>query len=278
MIRIAQNCDTNQIKEIWENSFKDEDNFINYYFDNLYNTDNTLVYTTDDNKVVSTLQRLPYQIHDFGQVSYIFGACTDINYRSMGLMQKLLHYTHQLDIAENKMASILIPQEKSLFRYYSRFGYKPLFEISKNDYFEFSHNKMMMDSFYNVQQSDYDDIVKLYTDTVLDTHYVIRDKQYISTQVNMFKALSGDVFCVKRNNVLTGYAFIWNDTNPVIAEFNCKDKHAQISLINNILKFYKIDKITAVSFDNTNNQSFGCIKYYNDIIIEKPLKMNLMFN
>ena len=92
----------------------------------------------------------------------------------------------------------------------------------------------------------------------------------------MFKSLGGEVFLLSEKNTLKGYAFVWNDDTPFIAELIYEEKAYENILANEIMHYYNIDKIGGVSPLGKNNTTLGSAKFYN--VQPCEIKSNLMFN
>lgn len=78
--------------KFWKDSFKDSEEQIKFYFDNIYNEKNYLV-LEDNSKIISSLHENDY-IFNFNNESidskYIVGVSSDITMRNKGYMSKLL--------------------------------------------------------------------------------------------------------------------------------------------------------------------------------------------
>ena len=60
-MRYAREEEIDDIKEIWNYCFNDEESFVNYYFNNKYDNNNTIV-ECEDKDIVSSLQLNQYKI------------------------------------------------------------------------------------------------------------------------------------------------------------------------------------------------------------------------
>lgn len=276
MLRKANNNDLPQIIKLWNVSFPEDENFTKWFFENYFNIEYTIVYE-DNGVVVSMLQMLPHEIKNLGKVSYIFGACTLPEYRGKGIMAELIAYSEKLDRQKDLKASILIPQEESLFNFYARFGYEPHFYISQK---EFSKQDNITHDFKLTicTKNDIQELNALYENTLLNTDYLIRDEHYWKAQIKMFKELNGNVFCLKNENNLLGYAFVWSGSDIGVQELVGVNEEAENILANEILKHYNVSNLKAFLLNQSPSQKLGCIKLYESYETNKSLIMNLMFN
>ncbi len=275
MNRFANENDYHHIREVWDISFKNEIAFSDWYFNNIYSFKNTIL-IEEKGVVCSVLQRIPYYLNNLGDVTYIYGACTLPEYRGKGLMAKLLDYSEQIDRENNIKASILIPQQNSLFEYYARFGYKPEFKLYNNRYI-FDKDLDLSHKLHVLEISDIADIDYFYTDLLKNNDYILRDYNYWVNQFNMFKSLGGNAFCLKEKGNIIAYALVWNDGELISQELFAETEKSKAMLANKIMQYYNADELTAYSFYGENEIDFGCIKAY-DKAIEKNPYMNLMFN
>ena len=121
-----------QIIDLWRISFDDSEEFIHFYFENVFKEENTLV-IENKGHVVSALQMLPYKMTFCGteiSIAYISGACTLPSERGKGWMKLLLHQAFKDMVKNNIAVTTLIPAESWLFNYYSQIGYSTVFDYS----------------------------------------------------------------------------------------------------------------------------------------------------
>lgn len=279
MIHFANDCDFSQIIALWKECFPDNNEFFDWYFANQYHAENTLVYECDG-IISAILQRLPYQIKNIGQVSYIYGACTHPNYRRKGIMAELIKYSAEIDLSLDIIASILIPREESLFQYYKNFGYKAAFRIYHKTY-QKQNLPLNLYNFRECTKNDIPTINHLYESVLGNSNYVLRDSNYWKKQITMFLDLGGDVFCLEHDDTILAYAFVWNDSPVYIQELlGINDEVNQI-LCSAILEHNNLEAIEATLLtDNSQGEDFGCINLYNSEICntDLPFVMNLMFD
>ncbi|WP_251620524.1 GNAT family N-acetyltransferase [Odoribacter lunatus] len=126
-----------EVIQLWRTCFSDTEEFIHFYFSKKYSDHNTLVHT-ERQHVVAALQMLPYPMtwcNTQVMTSYISGACTHPDYRSKGYMRQLLIKAFET-MRNRKIAfSVLIPQDNSLYEYYSRLEYSPVFAYTPENYY-----------------------------------------------------------------------------------------------------------------------------------------------
>ena len=127
MIRQGQDTDKKTLMELWKLCFpQDSERFIRFYFDKVYENDETLVYI-EDGQPVASLQMIPYQIKSGDNLSwggYISGAMTHPDYRKNGFMAKLLNTSFEEMIKKGFDYTFLIPQGKWLIQVYEKYGFR----------------------------------------------------------------------------------------------------------------------------------------------------------
>ena len=277
MIRFAKNEDFEKILALWYSSFEGSELFAQWYFENIYKPENTLVFE-ENGSICSALQRLPNEIKNIGQVTYIFGACTHPDYRKKGLMAKLLEYSEKLDKENDIKASVLIPQEKSLFDYYKNFGYSAEFSIFSKKYIK-QNPKTHSYNFSECKVTELYRLNELYEKDLIGTNFVVRDNFYWDKQFSMFNFLDGNIFCLKLEQEIVGYAFSWKDEEAFIQELVGLNNDIKKILCFEIMKHFNVNEINAFSLTgNLSRQDFGCIKLYEPAKNDLPFAMNLMFN
>lgn len=121
-----------ETKALWKRCFEDSDAFTDLYFDQRYRDDINMT-VCEEGQVIAALQMIPYPLWWGGEevpVSYISGACTHPDYRSRGVMRRLLKDTHRQMYARGIYLSTLIPAEPGLFHYYAQSGYATCFHYT----------------------------------------------------------------------------------------------------------------------------------------------------
>lgn len=201
-INFADFADTAEIRRLWDIVFPEEPDFNDWFFDNYFKAEYCLVLR--DNGVIKAMaQLLPYEIKGLGRVSYIYGAATRPDCRGQGLMSRLLKRSFELDRQRGFAASVLIPQNRDLFDFYSRLGYKTVFYADKIP------TAACNTSGYGVREAENDDIPfmnRLYESA--QTNFIVRDYEYWKCQLEMFRACGGSVYILMRGSERAAYGFL----------------------------------------------------------------------
>ena len=126
-MRYAKEEEIDDIKEIWNYCFNDEESFVNYYFNNKYDNNNTIV-ACEDKDIVSSLQLNQYKIKLDGkeyETSYVVGVSTFPQVRGRGYMKKIMEYSLNELYKRNQLVSILMPID---YRLYRKYGYEHCYD------------------------------------------------------------------------------------------------------------------------------------------------------
>ena len=127
------------LKKIWKNAFADPDWYINFFFENRFKPENTLVYL-DNGPPVSMFFMLPAQINingSYKNVHYVYGVSTLSTFQGRGYSTALLKYAND-NMPDDISATFLTPATPSLFDFYKKQGYENAFfvkelNLTKND-------------------------------------------------------------------------------------------------------------------------------------------------
>lgn len=113
-------------RQLWKEVFKDDDSFLDLYFNTLIETKNTLAfYDFQTGDAFCRVDFLPFSIKWKKirlQSFYISGAATAERARGEGRMRQILHVAHLKMWQRGGLLAFLIPQEESLYNYYKESG------------------------------------------------------------------------------------------------------------------------------------------------------------
>ena len=118
---------------MWKLCFPtDTDIFIDFYFNEVYKNDETLV-CFENGKPAAAFQMIPYALkngEEISQAGYISGAMTHPDFRRKGFMKKLLFASFDIMRERGFDYTFLVPQEAWLFDFYAKSGYKVFAPLS----------------------------------------------------------------------------------------------------------------------------------------------------
>jgi GNAT superfamily N-acetyltransferase len=134
IIRRATNFDKDAITNIWANCFtEDSERFINVFLSNCFAFDRCLIWK-QDGKPVAMLHLLPQIIKTHNRdykTQYLYAAATLPEYRSQGIMRKLMLAAEQDGIKYGYEYTVLLPATQSLYQFYEANGFSTAFNVKK---------------------------------------------------------------------------------------------------------------------------------------------------
>jgi predicted acetyltransferase len=244
MIRLAKENDTHQIKDLWRYCFDDSPEFIEFYFNNCYLPNNTLI-SEEDGRIQSCLQLLPYRMELRGRelpVSYIVGVGTWPEDRGKGLVKKLLLHAGSVLEDRGYDLSILLPFQ---YDFYRKYGWEICYDLliyrevestSTNELFTYLHDtsdkvgsfrKISLDRDLVKLSNCYSEYMKGYNGYILR-----RDKEWIKI-IRDIELDNGFAYIYESNNEVQGYIlYTINEKSLTIQELIHKTATAKQKLLN----------------------------------------------
>lgn len=256
-----------ETRELWKLCFGDSDDFLDLYFSRKYSDDiNSCIVC--DGKIVSALQRIPYDMNFKGDVikaSYISGACTHPDFRSQGLMRKLLAQAHRRMYTDGIGLAMLIPAEESLKDYYARSGYSVCFARGKRVW---ERNRDTENgcvsckcSFHTVDLSKApnDDLVR-FVDTQLRKLDVciLHDADDLYTIMRDLDLSGGQMWCVRNkiDEIVALALCIKREVELEVKELFCDDKRVEEETVNYLLDYYDAERMVCTVAPYKGNAVF----------------------
>jgi predicted acetyltransferase len=261
------------LKEMWKLCFpEDTDTFINFYFDEVYKNDETLIYLVN-RKPVATFQMTPYFLKTGEEIfcaGYISGAMTHPDFRQRRFMRELLLMSFNIMQERGFDYTFLIPQEKWLFDYYGKFGYKIIEGIYKDTAYhckgETRNNSIDYTSIpdcFTISQFATMDITTIYH---IYYRFLSEIPQVILKTEEQFKQILRNF--LDENGVLfaseQGIAFTFKKENYVVVkEFFYQNKKIRDLFLKTICNCHSQEKIVIQNSSDKLNGKQGMIKRLN---------------
>ena len=133
-IRLAQEGEISQQKELWKLCFGDEDSYIDFYFQNKYRKRETLLLLYNG-KITSMLTMMPIRTILPNNRAYnsamLYAIGTHPDFRNYGFSTELMAHSEKYLAAQGTVFSTLVPAENSLFDFYGKRGYKKSFFVKE---------------------------------------------------------------------------------------------------------------------------------------------------
>jgi predicted acetyltransferase len=175
MITTAKNVNVSELKNLWKLCFHDEDAYINFYYENRFKAEETLVYLVE-NQVVAMLTLMPgFVVHPNEKlpVRYVYAVATHPEHRRKGYAAALMEYANYVE-DKDYLGTFLVPASASLFQYYEALGYQ---NVSHKNVL----HKKMEDFCHDLVQFDLKQEIESVTPLKLEDFYLLRAKSYTET-------------------------------------------------------------------------------------------------
>ena len=281
-IRYAKKTEKEIAIKFWKDSFKDSEEQIKFYFDNIYNEKNYLV-LEDNSKIVSSLHENDY-IFNFNNESikskYIVGVSSDITMRNKGYMSKLLIAMLENSKKKDIPFVFLTPINPKIYRkfgfeYFSNIEYYNFsveelanFKLPNNEYSYIEINEKNKNLYLN-------DLIKIYNTNMRDNFSYLERNDFYFDKI-LKEAISDEMkaFILYKNKVASAYIiFGLYEENIEIRECMALDSISykeMLALIYGYRDYYK-----TVSLASPNNSSIEFL-FENQLNIEKFIKPFMM--
>ncbi len=133
-VRLSSPADIDRQKQIWKNSFGDDDSYIDFFYDNFYKPENVMV-LLEEGKIASMTVGFPVRLSlpdGTGlSIMYLYAFATDAEYRGKGYGSRLMGFIDEHLEQTGFDAAAVVPGSEGLFDYYRRLGFKEAFFISE---------------------------------------------------------------------------------------------------------------------------------------------------
>ena len=281
-VRYAKKTEKEIAIKFWKDSFKDSEEQIKFYFDNVYNGKNYLV-LEDNSKIVSSLHENDY-IFNFNNKSvnskYIVGVSTDITMRNKDYMSKLLVSMLENSKKKGMPFVFLTPINPKIYRKFSfeyfsnieyyNFSIKELvnFKLPKEDYSYIEINEENKNLYLN-------DLIKIYNFNMKDNFcYLERDNFYFNKILKEANSDEMKTFILYKNKVASAYIiFGLYEENIEIRECMALDSISYKEILALIYGYRDYYKKVSLASPNSSNIEF---LFENQLNIEKIIKPFMM--
>lgn len=274
------------LRSLWKLCFNDTDEFIDFYFKELYKSQETLT-VTSDGVLIASLQMIPYQIklgeHIF-DASYISGAMTHPDYRGKGLMAQLLHVSFEEMRKKDIPLSFLIPQEEWLFGFYQKFGYFKAFPKSyKKGNISFPayvhENFKVWDCPEQMKPDDFYDYYIRFMSR--QKNVVLKTKSQLNAALQDLFMDGGRIFVL--NEGFKGIAFVVpNEEKVAIKELFGETHDQELELFMAVKNYYPGKELFIASINTPENKHYaGMIKIMSGInpeLVTPDIYMSMMLD
>lgn len=281
-IRYAKKNEKEIAIKFWKDSFKDSEEQIKFYFDNIYNEKNYLV-LEDNSKIISSLHENDY-IFNFNNESinskYIVGVSSDITMRNKGYMSKLLISMLENSKKKSMPFVFLTPINPKIYR---KFGFE---YFSNIEYYNFSIEEL---SDFKLPKDNYsyieinkenknlylDDLIKIYNFNMKDNScYLERDNFYFNKILKEANSDEMKTFILYKDKKACAYIiFGLYEENIEIRECLALDSISYKEIL--VLIYGYRDYYKKVNLASPNNSNIEFL-FENQLNIEKNVKPFMM--
>lgn len=281
-IRYAKKSEKEIAIKFWKDSFKDSEEQIKFYFDNIYNEKNYLV-LEDNSKIVSSLHENDY-IFNFNNESikskYIVGVSSDITMRNKGYMSKLLISMLQNSKKKDIPFVFLTPINPKIYRkfgfeYFSNIEYYNFsieelanFKLPNNDYSYVEINEKNKNLYLN-------DLIKIYNTNMRDNFSYLERNDFYFDKI-LKEAISDEMkaFILYKNKMASAYIiFGLYEENIEIRECLALDNISYKEILALIYGYRDYYRNVSLASSNNSNLEF---LFENQLNIEKIVKPFMM--
>ena len=281
-VRYAKKSEKEIAIKFWKDSFKDNEEQIKFYFDNIYNEKNYLV-LEDNSKIVSSLHENDYTFN-FNNESikskYIVGVSSDITMRNKGYMSKLL-----ISMLENSKKKgipfvFLTPINPKIYR---KFDFEYFSNIEYYNFLveELANFKFPKDNYSYIEINEknknlyLDDLIKIYNFNMKDNFcYLERDNFYFNKILKEANSDEMKTFILYKNKVASAYIiFGLYEENIEIRECMALDSISYKEILALIYGYRDYYKKVSLASPNSANIEF---LFDNQLNIEKIIKPFMM--
>lgn len=211
-IRYAKPIDKDQVVSVWNYCFEDGEDFVKYYFENVYDENNTIIIEEND-EVLSALQLNKYTIDlrdNKYDVSYVVGVSSKPEVRGLGYMKHLMAYTLEELYKNGEIVSLLMAID---YRLYKRYGFDHCYDqiqynLRTDELLGFRLSSKLRKATFE----DAETLSRIYTKAMESLNgYAVRDGAYFNRFIKEVSSESGYIYIDEENNSYIAY-YIQGDT------------------------------------------------------------------
>ena len=211
-IRYAKPIDKDKVVSVWNYCFEDGEDFVKYYFENVYDENNTIIIEEND-EVLSALQLNKYTIDlrdNKYDVSYVVGVSSKPEVRGLGYMKHLMAYTLEELYKNGEIVSLLMAID---YRLYKRYGFDHCYDqiqynLRTDELLGFRLSSKLRKATFE----DAETLSRIYTKAMESLNgYAVRDEAYFNRFIKEVSSESGYIYIDEENNSYIAY-YIQGDT------------------------------------------------------------------
>ena len=255
-IRFPLESEYENLKVLWQTSFDDSKESLDYFFQNTVSPERVLS-VFKDREPVSALYMLESEIikdNKTYSAYYIYAVCTHPDYRGKGLMKSLFEELFKVAKSRNIDYLFLVPEEEYLFNLYRKLGFKNGFSYSFKILFKRDFNNIQ-----NIenQKPTYEIYRKFIEKNQKNVPVAVLKE---TTFNSFFSSVSGEVKTVFVEN--EGYA-LYEETEEKLTVFELFGNESLI--LNEVFNNTQKEEIIYRKVANENTIPYGMFYKLNDV-------------
>lgn len=271
----ADFCDTNILKKLFKEAFNDEDNYIDMFFNNVYDIGD--IYISLINGEVTSMMTLIDVSFTKNNITYngayIYAVATFKKYRKKSHMAKLMGYVESVYKNLKYDFLTLVPQTELLFSLYEKVGFKN-FTYLKHMEVEVVNDFLNNSDFKEISINTYFEERENFLNNSDVISFNSSAKNYLINEITFTKNKA--LYSSELNCALLYYTLNENIYVREILPLNIDNE-----LIDKIMTLFKNNKKIYFKFNENNNtgikKPYTMVKLLNDINDEK-IYSNLMLD
>jgi len=204
------------LRELWEEAFDDPEEFVDYYFDNVCNTNKILSAYADD-KLIGMLHLNPYDVYVDGQIKksyYVVGVSVALSMREQGNMKAMMKKALE-DVAKEGVEFVFLMP--ALEDYYNNLGFKKVYNTKTLDFtiiepeeFErdisdcYASLMLCTEHITDFALDSLEDVANIINEKLNEKHKVFckRSGEYLTNAIKEHNCQMGDI-CVVREHMMS---------------------------------------------------------------------------
>lgn len=273
---LAKPEDKVELISITVKAFDEPVSTVEFVFNNRIDFDSCYVCKVN-NKIISLVHAFPIDLKLNNKIFksyYIYGVCTLPQYQGCGYMTRLLDFMEKDLKKKNGDFVFLVPEIKSLVRFYEKLGYKNFFKTKTIEFTNSEFKSLCKEKIEKKIKLSYFFLEKLRRKLYNNINNVMYSLKDIKFAVDLYSFFCGKVIANE-----SGYGICMMHRNSlIIRDFTCKETEVPY-LLGKIYKYFPNAKDYILRTEPTNKffKDYGETDFYGMI---KPLKEknNLIIN
>ena len=232
-----------QLKEIYQLSFGDSEDYTNLFFQTLFSLQNCLV-DIEDGRPVSMMLSIPVQLTkgdgNMVDARYYYAVATHPDYRGQGIVTKLMEYADGLARQQGAEAVVLRPGSKRLFHFYAERGYQVGFSIREAKITRLEVQRARSCTLYELPCADFKRIRSNWS-SMRPMHFLWREQE-LETVYQLLYAAGEEILSLERKEFSAQYVVCLPREQDVLIREMMVAPEYQAEMVRSVLDRYERDQ------------------------------------